>query len=151
MANNLKYKTPEELAAKIDAYFESCKGTKLLDEDGIPVLSKWGYPVYEIEPKQPTTCGMAYYLGFSSVQSLFDYKGRPAYRKVMERARLRLQAATEERLFDRDGARGAEFSLRNNFGWKKDPENVNGSGAGAPVIIIDDIPKTSDSGGANGS
>jgi hypothetical protein len=28
----------------------------------------------------------------------------------------------EQRLFDRDGAKGAQFSLRNNFGWVEKQE-----------------------------
>ena len=42
---------------------------------------------------------------------------------------------TEGRLFDKDGARGAQFSLRNNFqGWRDGPEEKTGE-----VQIVDDL------------
>lgn len=37
---------------------------------------------------------------------------------TITRAKTRVEAYTEQRLFDRDGSNGAQFSLRNNFkGW----------------------------------
>lgn len=37
---------------------------------------------------------------------------------TITRAKSMVEAYTEERLFDRDGSNGAQFSLRNNFrGW----------------------------------
>ena len=33
------------------------------------------------------------------------------------RAKARCEQYAEERLFDRDGTNGAQFSLKNNFGW----------------------------------
>lgn len=37
---------------------------------------------------------------------------------TITRAKTMIEAYTEERLFDRDGSNGAQFSLRNNFaGW----------------------------------
>lgn len=37
---------------------------------------------------------------------------------TITRAKTMIEAYTEERLFDRDGTNGAQFSLRNNFkGW----------------------------------
>ena len=37
---------------------------------------------------------------------------------TITRAKTMIEAYTEERLFDREGSNGAQFSLRNNFrGW----------------------------------
>ena len=39
---------------------------------------------------------------------------------TITRAKARVEAYAEERLFDRDGSNGAQFSLRNNFrGWNE--------------------------------
>ncbi len=39
---------------------------------------------------------------------------------TITRAKARLEAYTEERLFDKEGAAGARFSLANNFkGWSE--------------------------------
>ncbi len=39
------------------------------------------------------------------------------------RAKARVEMYAEERLFDKDGANGAKFSLANNFsGWKEKKE-----------------------------
>ena len=37
------------------------------------------------------------------------------------RAKAQCEAYAEERLFDRDGTNGAQFSLRCNFGWNDKP------------------------------
>lgn len=42
---------------------------------------------------------------------------------TITRAKARVEAYAEERLFDRDGTSGAQFSLRNNFkGWTEKTE-----------------------------
>ena len=39
---------------------------------------------------------------------------------TITRAKTRIEQYAEERLFDKDGANGAKFSLANNFeGWKE--------------------------------
>lgn len=133
-----KYTDPEELAARIDAYFTSCDGEILKDpESGDPILDKYGNPIY-INRRPPTSAGLARALGFKSRTSLFDYKGRKKFEDVIKDAILRLEERTEERLYDRDGANGAKFSLQNNFRWRdsnKDEEK-------APAVnIICDIPR----------
>lgn len=114
-----KYKSKEEIREKIDAYFEECEGKLLEDDDGKPVLDKNDRPV--IIGKRPMTItGLALALGFSSRQSLLNYKGKKEFLDTITRAYARVEQYTEERLFDKDGAAGAKFSLANNFeGWKE--------------------------------
>lgn len=77
--------------------------------------------------RPPTTAGLAYALGFQDRSSLLDYQGRKQFFPSVKRAKLRIEAYTEERLFDRDGVNGAKFSLTNNFkGWKNNPDNAEG-------------------------
>lgn len=114
------FKTPGELEAKIDGYFEKCKGRILTITNAkgeeVPFISKRGNVVY-VDATMPTISGLAYYLGFSSRQSLWDYKQREEYADIINRATLCITSAIEERLFDRDGARGAELWLKVHDKW----------------------------------
>ena len=131
------FKDPEELQAKIEEYFEECKGEVLKDTFGNPMVDKFGNPIiYNARPL--TTPGLAYHLGFRSRQSLYDYKAKPAFKSVIERAIMRIEVYTNERLFDKEGCNGAKFSLQYNFkGYEPEKEDKE-----APVVnIICDIPK----------
>lgn len=120
MAGQLRYKTAAELQAAIDEYFAICQGHGVTDENGEAVIYK-GQPVI-VGAKPPTMTGLAYHLGFKSRQSLLNYKGRKEFLDTITRAKMRVEAYTEERLFDRDGNKGAVFSLTNNFdGWSSNP------------------------------
>ena len=59
--------------------------------------------------------GLALALGFTSRQALLNYQAKPEFVDTITRAKPMVEAYTEERLFDRDGSNGAQFSLRNNF------------------------------------
>lgn len=110
-----KYKSKEEIEEKINAYFKECEGEILRNDDGEPVLNKWGKPVI-VHQRPPTVTGLALALGFATRQGLFQAKKE--FVDTITRAKTMIEAYTEERLFDRDGSNGAQFSLRNNFaGW----------------------------------
>lgn len=112
-----KYKCKEEIEEKIEAYFKKCEGRVLEDKNGDPILDKWGKPII-VEREVPTITGLALALGFSTRLSLLNYQGKVEFMNTITRAKTRVEAYTEQRLFDRDGSNGAQFSLRNNFkGW----------------------------------
>ena len=117
MARPLKYKTVGALQAAIDAYFQDCQGKPLLDEDGTAVTDKYGEPVI-IGAHPPTVTGLALALGFTGRQALLNYQGRKQFMDTITRAKSRCEEYAESRLFDRDGARGAQFSLEHNFRWR---------------------------------
>lgn len=139
MAMPAKWTDPAEMEAAINAYFTECEGKLLKDKDGCDLLDKFGRPVI-VGAKPPTASGLAYYLGFKTRRSLLDYKGKKAFKDVIERAKLRLQVYTEERLYDRDGQRGAEFSLKYNFDGQEVEKDKTENGAQV-VKIICDIPR----------
>lgn len=116
MARPLKYKTVEELQAAIDAYFEDCRGKPLVDDKGNAATDKYGEPVI-VGAHPPTVTGLALALGFTNRQSLLNYQGKKQFLDTITRAKSRCEAYAESRLFDRDGARGAQFSLEHNFKW----------------------------------
>lgn len=132
------YKTKEEIQMKIDEYFKQCEGEYLTDENGEIVLNKYDVPI-KINEKVPTVTGLALHLGFTSRQSLLDYAGKKEFLDTITRAKSRCEEYAESRLYDRDGARGAEFSLSVNFGWKKPADN-SGNEKIPAVVIINDIP-----------
>lgn len=130
------YKTPEEMQEKIDEYFTRCAGEMLRDEDGQPVYDKWGQPVM-INVRPPTVTGLALALGFTTRQALLNYQAKPRFIDTVTRAKSRCEEYAESRLYDRDGSRGAMFSLTNNFkGWSNNPEHHSED---EEVRIVDDV------------
>ncbi len=104
--------TPETLQARVDAYFATCA-----------------------EEKKPLTMsGLACALRTTRQQllegDLFTRKRYPKMREkvcqtlneIVERAKTRCAAFAEEQLYDKEGLKGAEFTLKNNFGWQEKGE-----------------------------
>lgn len=133
---------PQEMEDKLNAYFESCNGTVLTDPDGHVMVDKYGTPVV-LDRKPPTIAGIALALGFESTQSLFDYAKKREFSAIIARAKLTVQAYTEQRLFDKDGQRGAEFALKCYFGLRE-PKEAQEEQAGVGIVIL---PPVKDGGG----
>lgn len=135
-----KYKNKEEIQEKIDAYFKECEGRLLEDEDGHVMTTKSGAPII-IGQRPPTVTGLALALGFASRTSLMNYQAKKEFMDVIIRAKSKIEMYTEERLFDKDGANGAKFSLQNNFrGWNEGAKEAARAAVSA-VKIINDIPR----------
>lgn len=114
-----KFQNKDEIQVLIDKYFEECKGVLVKDEKGKAITDKNGNPVI-LGARPLTVTGLALALGFNSRQSLLNYQGKKEFMDTITRAKARVEEYTEERLFDKDGANGAKFSLANNFeGWKE--------------------------------
>jgi len=110
----------------IDAYFEECNGKPFLDEDGNPMRNKYGKIIRD-DRKPYTITGLALALGFTSRQALLNYEGKEEFVDTITRAKARVERYAEERLYDKDGANGAKFSLANNFkGWSE-KQQIEGS------------------------
>lgn len=128
-----RYKTVEEMQAKIDAYFIACAGEPLLDETGTAVTDKYGELVI-IGAHPPTVTGLALALGFTGRQALLNYQAKKQFMDTITRAKSRCEEYAESRLYDRDGARGAQFSLEHNFRW-----NTATAAEESEVKILDDL------------
>ena len=49
-----------------------------------------------------------------------NYQAKEEFVDTITRAKAKVEQYAEERLFDKDGANGAKFSLSNNFeGWRE--------------------------------
>lgn len=130
------YNTAEEIQEKIDAYFEECKGEVLYDSDGNPMVDKYGN-VIRVGVRPLTITGLALALGFNSRQALLNYQAREEFYDTIMRAKAKVERYAEERLFDKDGANGAKFSLANNFdGWREKKE-IEADVKSAVTINID--------------
>lgn len=145
-----RYKTVEEMQAVIDQYFEDCKGEPIIGDDGMPILDKFGQP-FIINAHPPTVTGLALALGFTSRQALLNYQAKKAFVDTVLRAKARIEAYAEERLFDRDGQRGAEFSLKYNFRWADEKKQAEDEGHGvAELPAVLPSPPPPEVGGADG-
>lgn len=132
MARPPMYKTAAQMQAVIDKYFADCEGKPLIDSDGNPVFDKRGGVVMVGKP--PTVTGLALALGFATRKSLIDYQGKKEFVNTIARAKTRCEEYAESRLYDKDGANGAKFSLEQNFRWGKEEK---GSDDGNVRVIID--------------
>lgn len=116
------YTDANEMQILIDSYFNSCRGEVLKDIDGNTIYDKYGKPI-TINETPPTVTGLALALGFNSRMSLINYQDKPTFMDTLMRAKAKIEAYAEARLYDRDGANGAKFSLANNFkGWAEKQE-----------------------------
>jgi len=131
-----KWDSPEKMQEAIDKYFASCKGEPLII-DGEPYMDNFG-EVVMIGAHPPTVTGLALALGFCSREGLLFCEGKAAFADTIKRAKSRVEEYAEGRLFDRDGQRGAEFSLKCNFRWKEPPKEIDAvsSGSGGGIVMI---------------
>lgn len=102
------FKNNEELQSKIDDYFNG--GLKIRK---IVVGKPPNSQIIEIEV--PTITGLAYYLGFASRQSFYDYENKDDFSYTIKRARLFIEQEYEEQL-QHGNTTGAIFALK-NMGW----------------------------------
>jgi hypothetical protein len=112
------YKSPEEIQAKIDEYFEYCDNRQVIkqveDKDG--TIKDQAINI----PEPYTIAGLAYYLGFTDRRSVTEYGNLyPEFSDTIKRAKLRIERQRSERLVQGFGSvPGMIFDLKNNFGWK---------------------------------
>jgi hypothetical protein len=97
------YKTPAEMQIEIDNYFNDCQSRK----------------------KPSTIPGLAYFLGFESRFSLYDYAKNDEYSHTIARAKIRIEIERAETLVDPElkNSKGITFDLTNNFNWREKSEH----------------------------
>lgn len=136
-----KYKNKKELQKKIDEYFESCYRPVIVfnkekcvnetvkDEEGKTIKEQY---------RPFTVTGLADALDMSR-QSLLNYAENEEFFDTITRAKRKCELYAEERLYDRDGNRGAMFSLSNNFSNWKNKQDINANvNTDIKVTLTDD-------------
>ena len=77
---------------------------------------------------------------YTSRQTLLNYAAKPEFVDTITRGKSRVEAYAAERLFDRDGAKGAEFTLACNFGWRMPKETAEeGEKAQSGVVLMPEV------------
>lgn len=119
------FKTPKELAKKVNEYFVYIQGKYHKKKIEItPKDAKKKSFVEEIiwdRPSEPATVtGLTLYLGFHSRASLDDYEKKDEFSYIIARARARVEHEYEKRLAG-DKPNGSIFALK-NMGWKDKQE-----------------------------
>lgn len=107
------FETPKEIEEKIDEYFKSGVRKK-------KVIVGRGLKQKTVEIEVPTISGLAYYLGFESRQSFYDYEKKDGFTYTIKRARLFIEQEYEGQL-QAGNVTGAIFALK-NMGWKDKSE-----------------------------
>tara|TARA_R110000772_G_scaffold63143_1_gene141577 strand:+ start:2852 stop:3241 length:390 start_codon:yes stop_codon:yes gene_type:complete len=101
----LAFETVEDLSKAIDNYFKS--------DAYIP--DKEGNPEY-----LPTVSGLALSIGVDR-RTIVNYSNREEYFPTIKKARARIEAFVETRLYG-NNVTGCIFNLKNNFDWKDKSE-----------------------------
>lgn len=120
------YKTPDEMAIAINAYFEWCKGEIGTQMQNVINPETKQAELKQVEywirrPERPRRCALVLHMGFHTLQAFDHYEAKEGetgkeFSRLIEHARLRIQDAYEQRLENRDTTRGALFVLQ-NMGW----------------------------------
>ncbi len=137
--NKKRWLSPEHLQCLVNEYFESCNGP-LIDRQGQLVYDAQGSLV-KTQVKPYTVSGLALYLGIKTdtmrrytvgkIDSLLDemkVETDPehlTYASVILKAKQRIEAYAEGRLYDHEGQRGAQFVLDNVYGWVSNKEQAD--------------------------
>lgn len=133
----LKFKTEEELATKIEAYFKSCWEQK---------IDMWGNPVFKkdkdgkktedpvmVQKKPYTIGGLAVFLDCDQ-DLIEDYNKKGRFSRTIKRAKQIIYAYKQEFLYSGHNPTGAIFDLKNNYGWK-DKTEVDSKHSGNLTVI----------------
>jgi hypothetical protein len=110
----------EQVTARTAEYFEWIKGEYHTEE--LPFKPTAKSPselreqkVWDREPQPPTLSGLAFYLGFDSLQAFESYETNGRFASVLKRARLQIETEYEKQLHNQPST-GAIFALK-SLGW----------------------------------
>ena len=133
-----KFTSKEQIEELGEAYLRECMGKPFIMENGEVLMDKYG-EVLLVGRHPPTVTGLARALGFTSRQSLLEYQAKAEFADTVTRLKLQIEEYAEERLFDKDGQRGAEFSLKYNFRWAHEEKDDSGEDNSGGVVMIPEV------------
>jgi len=65
-----------------------------------------------------------------------EYQAKAEFADTVTRLKMQIEEYAEERLFDKDGQRGAEFSLKYNFRWAQEAEKDGSEGENNQGVVL---------------
>lgn len=114
-----------EFENKVKQYFDSCF-TYRIDKNGNFIKDPWNPSTYlKIQTKPFTISGLADALDMTR-ETLLRYQEREDFKEIIEKAKRKCETYAEERLFDKEGVKGAIFSLTNNYNNWHNKQEVGG-------------------------
>lgn len=136
----LKFDSVEKLQKAIDKYFADCDphieevvGLRdIKDAQGGWKQEQYKHKIVTAQ-KPYTITGLAVALD-TSRETLLDYQEREEFSDTIKKAKAKIHAFAENRLFENNPT-GVIFNLKNNFGWK-DKTETELSGGGDPIKIL---------------
>jgi hypothetical protein len=132
------FTNPNELKTKIEEYCLQSESRVEENDDG-STTTITGRPL--------TITGLAYFLGFESRQSFYDYEKHAEFSYIIKRARLRIECDYEERLNSKNPT-GPIFALK-NMGWsdRQEIDQKTQHSGGISISWKDpELPNTDDKG-----
>jgi hypothetical protein len=103
------------LSDRIDDYFNYIQGAyhSSQDNDGAAngTVNRSENKIWDREPEPPTISGLAFFLGFESMQAFIGYEAKGRFAHVLKRGRLRIESVYEKKLHIQSSA-GAIFALK---------------------------------------
>lgn len=131
----LKFETVEDLATAIQAYFDDCDPhiAERMVENGINAKGETIWIKRQVmTPQKPyLVSGLARYLGVDR-KTLQNYKARADFFLTIQEALDRCEEYAESQLYTKH-ARGAQFSLNVNYGWREVVKNEHTGEGGGPI------------------
>jgi len=116
------FNSAQDLANKIDNYFNYIKGEYHMDKKGAP--NQAAQKIWDREPEPATIAGLALFLGFDSIQAFNEYEQKGRFANSLKKGSLRVESVYEKKLHLQSSA-GAIFALKNR-GWDNKKEEVPG-------------------------
>ena len=127
-----KYKDPEELQKKIDAYFKTKDDISIItDEDGKAITDKHGKIMFNVKP--PSVAGLALYLGYESRQSIYDNGNKEEFSYIIKKARSRCEIWVHDAVCDGIIPPAVGIFLLKQFGYSDKMELEHTGKNGGPI------------------
>jgi len=133
-----KFKTPQELQDKVNAYFEACDNHKTMKLVGLSL-------VLAPDPKPYTFTGLALAIGLSSRNALLQYVNpeRGDYYEIIKEARSKVHVQWEEKLQRLGNNGGVMFNLVNAVTESEraytNKQEVNIGGQPDNPLLVNDV------------
>ena len=141
--SSISFPTAKKLTRLIDEYFTHIEGEFHLEKASRKTgadKNREAQKIWDRVPEPATITGLAFYLGFNSIQEFEEYEVDGKFAHILQRACLRIEAIYEKRLH-RPSPAAAIFVLKNRMGRNGSPGRVAGGVKNLNVTITNTGPE----------